>query len=208
MSSLFAGEDSEYQPLRDEESSSASGDSSDTDFSISSPPPKKTKTTASKPRCRKAAVATTKRQRRRGEREKRTKEVGVERDTVKPSPTTAARTTKPHTERVSTAALASQSSRSTTAVQCLNSPLPAAGCNGTPGLGTRRKPHWAPPGERELLSSHFLMGNFLITGPAGRGNLGDSKVATSGGGTPVIRVGLSRNARVKPLHNKRLLHHS
>ena len=62
----------------------------------------------------------------------------------------------------------------------------------SPRLGVRKMPKWTPPG------------------PANRGNncrddnLGSTERT---GGTPLIRVGLSRKARVKPLHNSSHIPH-
>ena len=144
VSHCFAGEDTEYQPLREEESSSGSGGASDSDFSVSSPP-QKTKA-AAKPKHQRTATAI-KRPTGEGERKKRTREVGadINKDSTKSSSMTVVRTTKPHVKRVT--AVATQSPKNTTAVESRSSSQPAAGCNGTPGLGMRRMPHWTPPGE-------------------------------------------------------------
>ena len=160
VSHCFAGEDTEYQPLREEESSSESGGASDSDFSVSSPPQKKTKA-AAKPKHQKTATAT-KRPTGGGERKKRTREVGadINKDNTKPSPTTGVHATKPHVKRV-TATVASRSPMNTTAVESRSSSQPAAGCNGTPGLGMRRMPHWTPPGEGDFRHC-FLLENFCF----------------------------------------------
>ena len=63
------------------------------------------------------------------------------------------------------------------------SPTLSSSSSSSPRLGVRKMPKWTPPGPANRENHHT-----------------DSHLAKSGG-TPVIRVGLSRKARVKPLHN-------
>lgn len=66
----------------------------------------------------------------------------------------------------------------------LVSPSPTLSSSASsPRLGVRKMPKWTPPG------------------PANRENQHTDSNLVKSGGTPVIRVGLSRKARVKPLHN-------
>ena len=63
------------------------------------------------------------------------------------------------------------------------SPTLSSSSSSSPRLGVRKMPKWTPPG------------------PANRENQHTDSNLVKSGGTPVIRVGLSRKARVKPLHN-------